>query len=162
MSVVIDGKDILQYNSLMAITMSERLNSLLVGKENKIPKATLDRAKKFLSVGMDEVRLARGQEAINAYWEEERERWTTYRLLTDMLKRVKKIDEKDVDSELEKLAIVAEVLTSDGKQLLVAREHYQTLQKVFRAMYDESANYVSAFGQHSPYSIGTFDDSDDD
>ncbi len=49
----------------------------------------------------------------------------------------------------------------DGRDILKQnsyRKHYQTLQYLFSEIYLESAKHG---GQHSPYSIGTFDDDDE-
>ena len=81
----------------------------------------------------------------------------TYRLLTDMLK-ISKQGVADIDFELEKLAISLEALTPDGRQIIIAKENYQTLRDIFKEMYNKSC-YFSRFGEHSPYSVGTFDDS---
>ena len=158
MSMVIDGKDILACNSYLAIVMSESLDDLLNGRDKEIPAGILRGAKNLFSVGMDFVREKKG---LNPVHQERRETLTTYKLLKNMLKSVKKVDEKRVDSELEKLAIAMEVLAPDGRQVCMAEEQYRTLRNLFEAMYRKSCEYIPAFGQYSPYIIGTFDSDDE-
>lgn len=157
MSVVIDGKDILADSKFLSICMSERLEHLLAGKKEDIPEGVLSGAKHLFSVAMDKVRDKRGLDIIhkNITYSSR-----AYRLLADMLKVAKK-GVKDVDSELEKLTIALEVLTPDGRQISIGKEFYQTLQGIFKAMYDESKRYSSHHGEHSPYSFGAFDESDE-
>ncbi len=152
MSRVIDGRDILKRNSYLAIVMSTSLDGLLHGSGKEIPKNVLKSAQSFFSTGMEVVREIRGLSRITRL-----DSTVTYRLLTDMLRKVKKVEEKDIDSELEKLAIALEVLTPDGRQVVIAQEHYRTLRQIFRAIYAESNRYCPQRGEHSPYSIGTFD-----
>jgi hypothetical protein len=160
MSVVIDGKDILADTKFLSICMSERLESLLAGKKEDIPEGVLSGAKNLFSIAMDHVRNKKGLSPIRKNTTRLIEPSVTYRLLTDMLKVAKK-DIKDVDSELEKIAIALEVLTPDGRQIFIAKEHYQTLQSLFKAMYNESNRYSSHYGGHSPYSVGAFDNDDE-
>jgi len=161
MSIVIDGKDILAYNSYLAIVMSESLDDMLGGKAKEIPKSVLREAKNLFLVGMDFVREKRGLSFVYQHWREQRETFPTYKLLTDMLRKVKEIPEEDIDSELEKLAIAMQRLESDEEEVFIDRENYQTLQKLFNVMHEESGNYIPAFGQHSPYSVGVFDCDDE-
>ena len=148
MSRVIDGEDILARNSLLAIVMSESLDGHLQEMGERISPGVLSKAKELFSTAFD----PSGKQ---------RKTQVTYRLLSDMLKRVKKIRDSEVDSELRKMATAMGALTSDGRQVLIDRESYKTLRDLFEEMYEESGNYVSALGQHSPYSIGTFDDDDE-
>ena len=157
MSMVIDGKDILSYNSYLAVVMSKSLDDLLSGKEKEIRKGILRDAKNLFSIGMDPIREKRGLNLVHQNRDEQRETLMTYRLLIDMLRKVKKVAEEDVDSELERLAIAMQKLTPAGRQVLVDKEQYRTLRNFFIEMYKESSKYTPAFGEHSQYSIGTFD-----
>ena len=149
MSAVIDGKDILEFNSYLAAAMQRGLGGLLNGGKKGIPVGVLHDAKNLFSAGMRYIH----EESRDA------EVHMTYKLLIDMLKRVKKMEKDKVNTELEKLAIALEVLTPDGKQVIIAPEHYRTLKNLFWAMHKESRNYNSHYDDgHSPYSIGTFDD----
>lgn len=159
MSVVFDGKDILKSNAYLAISMKETLDSLLSGKKRNIPARVLKDAKSLFSVGMDAVKLGKNLDVVHKDMNPS-ELYMTYRLLADMLRATKK-DVKDVDSELEKLTIALEALTPDGRQVAISKENYNTLRDIFGAMYKTSCGYSSAHGEHSPYSIGTFDDSDE-
>ena len=161
MSTVIDGKDILGYNSHIAIVMSEGLESFVAGHEYHIPVRVLECAKRLFPIGMDHIKEKRGEEPTHKQWGEEREVYTTYKLLTDMLKKVKRIEDGQIDSELENLANAINLLTPDRTNM-PGGEQYQTLQQLFMAMYEEAGNYGPAYHSHSPYSIGTFDDDEDD
>ena len=154
MSRVIDGVDILYQNSYIAGAMSQSLDDLLNGKETKIPAGVLDQAKRLFSVGMGHINeISAGSAELKAM--------TTYQLLRDMLR---KVDSSlgDVDSELESLAVAAEALTPDGRQIKISAERYSTIQNLFKIMFEESKKYNSQPGNRSPYCTGTFDDDDDE
>ncbi len=159
MSVVLDGRDILSYHSYLAIAMSENLKALLKDEKAKIPKGVLFEAKNLFSMAVDYNRKENNLPLINKSCDI-RKINTTYKLLTDMLKRSKKIGKENIDSELEKLAIAMESLSPDGKQIAIARESYELLQKVFETIHNEACNYPR-YGGPSPYSYGNFDNSDD-
>lgn len=160
MSVVIDGKDILVHNSYIAIVMGEGLESFVAGHKYHIPVRVLEHAKKLFSIGMDHIKEKRGEELTHNQWEQ-REVYKTYQLLTDILKKVKRIEDDQIDSELEKLANAINLLTPNGTKM-PEREQCQTLQQLFMTMYQEAGNYGPAYHSHSPYSIGTFDNDEDD
>jgi hypothetical protein len=142
--------------------MREDLGKLLNGTGKGIRAGVLHSAQKLFSVAMDAVRQRKGLDVINKKGIINiSEYLVTYNLIKDMLKRVNK-GIKDFDSELEKLALSIEILTPDGRQIPIARENYQTLCNLFGEMHKESCKYPTAYdGSHSPYSIGTFDDSDE-
>ena len=153
MSRVIDGVDILYQNSYIAGAMSQSLDDLLSGKEAKIPAGVLDSAKRLFSVGMGYIK---GSSAGSA----ELMAMTTYQLLRDMLRKVNS-SLGDVDSELESLAVAAEALTPDGRQIKISAERYRTMQNLFKTIFEESKKYSSQPGNRSQYCIGTFDDHDE-
>ena len=157
MSIVIDGKDILEYNSIIAIVMSQRLDRLLKGEDIKIPVVVLQSAKNLFATGMTGMNYINGKAG-----PVQPEAVVTYMLLRDMLRRLTVATERDIDSRLEELVLVMQELEPDGKQVQDAREQYQTLQSLFMVIHGESCRYSTAHGRHSPYSIGTFDDDEDD
>jgi hypothetical protein len=158
MSMVIDGADILVDNRDLALVMGRRLGDLLTGKQRIIPEGILNSAKKLFSVAVDEIRKGRGLELINKDYESTRRTYMTYKLVTDMLKKVKR---GDSSSQLEGLAIALDALSSDGREIAISNVPYQILKDVFNEMYEISTHYRTSSGCHSPYSIGTFDDSDE-
>jgi len=162
MSRVIDGHDILQYNSTFAIVMKDSLEKLLGGKKVTIDERVLEGAQRLFSVGMDFIRESNGLKPVHERWDERRESYASYRLLVDMLTKVRKIDEKEVNRELTTLYLAIQLLTQDGRQIPVGREQYKTLKDLFGEMHREAGSYCSSVGQNSPYSVGTFDDGDDD
>lgn len=153
MSMVIDGRDILKDNSHLAEVMSKSLSDLLNGKRRDIPAGVLKSAKNLFSLCMDSINKKTDSAA------DSREIEMTYQLVTDMLKNVRKIEDKDIDSKLEKLSIAIEILTPNGRQISIDKENYNMLQELFGRMYEESKKYGCTI--HSPYSIGAFDDSDE-
>ena len=161
MSTVIDGEDILARNSYLAAVMSESLERLLNGKTRRIPAEVLQHAQKLFSRGVSYIWLKKGLQSPDPL-RDQIESSVAYHLLTDMLKKVKDVPEKEVDSELEKLAAAINALTSDEQQVSNDRGSYQTLRDLFNAMCEESSKYAPELGQHSPYSRGTFDDGDDE
>ena len=161
MSVVIDGKDILMYYSYLAADMKEELEKFLQAEEIGINPLLLINAKRLFAAGMEGLRLSKG---IGPRTGDIRESITTYMMLRDMLKKARTTPEKEVDSRLEQLATAAEALTPGWEyfQHVVKKEDYKALKDVFREIALESSKYAPALGQHSSYSIGTFDDADDD
>jgi len=157
MSEILDGRDLLNYNSFMAISMNGSLKDLLDGKNVKIPMGTLVMARHLFSVAADYARKEKNLSIVNTSCDP-REISISHSLLTDMIKRTLKTDRKDPDSELEKLAVAMELLTPDGKAIIIAKESYQMLQGIFESMDNEARRYPSYHGGHSPYSFGTFDD----
>lgn len=160
MSEIIDGRDILRYHSLMAVSMNGSLKDLLDGKNVKIPVGTLVMARHLFSVAADYVRNEKNLPVVNKSCDP-REVSTSHILITDMIKMVLKTEQKDPSSELEKLAVAMDILTPDGKPIIIARESYQMLQQVFDAMGNEAKRYSSYHEEHSPYSFGTFEHSDE-
>lgn len=161
MSTVIDGKDILNYYSSLSIAMRESLSDLLNGQEKPIPSIMLHGAQNLFSIAMDYVRERTGKPIVHTDWLEQRESTTSYILVVDMLKKVKKgIKENEINSELEKLTKALAVLTPDGRQIKKSRDKYETLRDIFGEMFNKSQGYNSTFEERSPYCIGTFENGD--
>jgi len=158
MSRVIDGRDILLKYSSVAIAMGKGLDALLNGREGQIPKGAIEAAQRLFFAAMNGIRNRKSPKIPK---EDFLVTSVTYRLVTDMIKRVIP-KANDVDSELEKLASAIQVLTPDGEQIVSNQRTYETLRDVFNNMYIESCNYPRHYGSHSPYSVGTFDNYDDD
>ena len=161
MSMIYDGTDILMHYDSMAVSMSESLEKLLKGKKEKIPKGILSAAQKFLDIAMDGVRKNRKSRTIyhDSFVFDEID--MTYKLAKDILKKVKKNlkNTKQIDSELEKLAIATQALTPSGKEVAIAKNTYQTLRNFFEKIDEESEKYPTAYdpNTHSPWSVGTFE-----
>ena len=157
MSIVIDGIDILKRYSTASAVVAEGLDYRLCGENREIPAGAIACVNRLFSRGIDYIREVRGQKPINKDPRAAREFGTAYLMLKDMLRKIRVVDDQNIDSKLEDIANTLEILTPSGNQVRIAREGFQEVRDLLRKIADERQKYAYP-KSHSPYSIGTFND----
>src|SRR3989338_1245177 len=135
MSIAIDGIDILKRYSTASAVVAEGLDYRLCGENREIPAGAIACVNRLFS----------------------REFGTAYLMLKDMLRKIRVVDDQNIDSKLEDIANTLEILTPSGNQVRIAREGFQEVRDLLRKIADERQKYAYP-KSHSPYSIGTFND----
>jgi hypothetical protein len=157
MSIVIDGFDVLDYNQYMAIAMSNKFSELLKKGTVDFPMGVVHDASSLFDAAVSDI--YEKDVDVESVYSDPLIRSQAHRVVLDVLKPLTK--SANPDSELEVLANTLREIQPHQTLAIAKKQQYQTLQILFQRMYNKSLEYSSFYGEHSPYSIGTFGNDDE-